>query len=205
MSLSKKTFLGGFAPLLVSGLLVGQMVTAAVAGEHDKHKGHAAHHGKSFAHFNKDGELLTPKDYREWVFVGAPVTPKDMNDGNPAFPEFHNVYIDPVSYAHWKKNGAFRDGTIIVKELASVGTKESSSGNGYFQGEFLGIAATVKDSKRYPNSPNHWAYFGFESYESKSAAAQADESCNACHKETAAFDNVFIQHYPVLRDRKSVV
>lgn len=201
MSLLKKSFLGSFLPLLASAALVGQVTTAAVAGESDKHKGHhAGHH--TYAHFDKDGELLTPKGYREWVFVGAPVTPNDMNDGKPAFPEFHNVYIDPVSYAHWKKNGAFRDGTIIVKELTSVGTKESASGKGYFQGEYLGIAATVKDSKRYADRPNHWAYFGFESYESKSAAAQADESCNACHKENAAFDNVFIQHYPVLRAAK---
>ncbi|MDT8364595.1 MAG: cytochrome P460 family protein [Nitrosomonas sp.] len=201
MSMLKKTFFGGLTPLLVSGALIGQMATVAVAGDRDKHQGHSGHH-KSYAHFNKDGELLTPKGYREWIFVGAPVTPKDMNDGNPAFPEFHNVYIDPISYAHWKKSGTFRDGTIIVKELTSVGTKQSSSGNGYFQGEFLGIAATVKDSKRYADRHNHWAYFGFESYESKSAAAQAEESCNACHKETAAFDNVFIQHYPVLRAAK---
>ena len=43
---------------------------------------------------------MRPTDYREWIFVGAPVTPKDMNDGKPAFPEFHNVYIDPASWAH---------------------------------------------------------------------------------------------------------
>jgi len=63
------------------------------------------------------------------------------------------VYIDPASWAHWKKTGQFRDGTIIVKELVSVGTKESASGHGYFQGEFLGIAATVKIPKRLPIDP----------------------------------------------------
>jgi hypothetical protein len=198
MSQLKKTLLSGFAPLLLSGMLAA-LTTTAVAGDHDKHKGH---HSKSYAQFNKDGDLLTPRNYREWVFVGAPVTPKDMNDGNPAFPEFHNVYIDPTSYAHYKKTGKFRDGTIIVKELVSVGTKESSSGNGYFQGEFLGIAATVKDSKRFADSHNNWAYFGFESYESKTGAKQPEESCNACHKDTAAEDNVFTQHYPVLRAAK---
>lgn len=198
MSQFKRTLLGGLAPLLLSGLLVGQ-ATSVTAGQHDGHHEHAR---TTYAHFNKDGELLTPRNYREWIFVGSPVTPKDMNDGNPAFPEFHNVYIDPTSWAHWKKTGQFRDGTIIVKELVSVGTKESASGHGYFQGEFLGIAATVKDSKRFTDRPNHWAYFGFESYESKSAAPQADESCNACHKANAAEDNVFTQHYPVLRAGK---
>ncbi len=193
MSQFKKTLLAGLMPLLLSGLLVGQ-ATSVAAGEHDGHK--------TYAHFNKDGELLTPKNYREWIFIGSPVTPKDMNDGNPAFPEFHNVYIDPVSWAHWKQTGKFRDGTIIVKELVSVGTKEAPSGKGYFQGEYLGIAATVKDSKRFADRPNNWAYFGYESYESKSAAPQTDESCNTCHKENAAEDNVFTQYYPVLRAGK---
>ncbi|SDY56227.1 cytochrome P460 family protein [Nitrosomonas sp. Nm33] len=198
MSQFKRTLLGVLTPLLLSGLLVGQ-ATSVAAGQHDdRHE-----HGRTtYAHFNKDGELLTPKNYREWIFVGAPVTPKDMNDGNPAFPEFHNVYIDPVSWAHWKQTGKFRDGTIIVKELVSVGAEEAASGNGYFQGEYLGIAATVKDSKRFADRFNNWAYFGFESYESKSAAPQTDESCNTCHKENAAEDNVFTQYYPVLRAGK---
>lgn len=140
MSQFRKRWLGGLTPLLLSGLLAGQ-AASVTAGQHNGHHEHAK---TTFAHFNKEGELLTPKNYREWIFVGSPVTPKDMNNDNPAFPEFHNVYIDPTSWAHWKKTGQFRDGTIIVKELVSVGAKQSASGNGYFQGEYLGIAATVK-------------------------------------------------------------
>ncbi len=45
----------------------------------------------------KDGALERPSGYREWVYVGTPVTPNDMNDGKAAFPEFHNVYIHPQS------------------------------------------------------------------------------------------------------------
>jgi len=49
----------------------------------------------------EDGELQRPTGFREWVYIGTPVTPNDMNDGKAAFPEFHNVYIDPDSWAHW--------------------------------------------------------------------------------------------------------
>ena len=49
---------------------------------------------------NDDGTLQRPEGYREWVYVGTPVTPNDMNDGKAPFPEFHNVYIDPESFAH---------------------------------------------------------------------------------------------------------
>ena len=45
--------------------------------------------------FNQKGELIRPTGYREWIYVGAPLTPNDMNNGKAAFPEFHNVYIDP--------------------------------------------------------------------------------------------------------------
>lgn len=190
----KKTLLVGVLP----ALLTVALATSVKASE--EHHQHGKDH--NFGSFTKENALLTPKNYREWVFVGAPVTPKDMNDGKPAFPEFHNVYIDPTSWNHWKNTGEFRDGTVIVKELVSVGTKESASGKGYFQGEFNGIAAMVKDSKRFADRPGNWAFFGFDSYEAKQGAIQANEACAACHKENAAQDMVFIQHYPVLRAAK---
>ena len=82
------------------------------------------------AEYNGRGELLRPADHREWIFVGAPVTPNDLNDGQAAFPEFHNVYIDPAGFAAYKKTGRFADGTVILKELVSVGGKALTSGNG---------------------------------------------------------------------------
>ena len=36
------------------------------------------------------GELTRPTGYREWVYVGTPVTPNELNNGKAAFPEFHN-------------------------------------------------------------------------------------------------------------------
>lgn len=86
---------------------------------------------ESAARFDSNGQLLRPTGYREWIYIGAPLTPNDMNNGKAAFPEFHNVYIDPVSWQHWKQSGEFREGTVIIKELVSVGTKSSSSGKGY--------------------------------------------------------------------------
>lgn len=192
MSQLKKTLLGGIAPLLLSGMLVAQVTPVDASGADQK----------EYARFTQDNELLTPRNYREWMFIGAQVTPKDMNDGKPAFPEFHNVYIDPTSWAHWKKTGKFRDGTIIVKELTGVGAKQSASGNGYFQGDFNGIAATVKDSKRFADRTENWAYFTFESYDAKTGNIQANEACAACHKANAEEDMVFSQHYPVLRAAK---
>ena len=94
---------------------------------------------KAWVEFTPDGKLKQPVGYRQWVFIGTPLTPNDLNDGHATFPEFHNVYIDPESFAYWQKTGKFRDGTVIVKDLVGVGSKKAPSGKGYFQGEFTGL------------------------------------------------------------------
>lgn len=158
-------------------------------------------------YFNiSNGELKRPTGYREWIYVGTPVTPNDLNDGKAAFPEFHNVYIDPKSWAHWKKTGDFRDGTILIKELVSVGSKAAVSGNGYFEGDFVGLEATIKSKKHFPAEPGNWAYFSFSTPEHKTLTSEAKAfptaACNACHQGAAADDWVFTQYYPVLRAGK---
>ena len=150
----------------------------------------------------QDGELQRPTGYREWVYVGTPVTPNEMNGGKAAFPEHHNVYIDPNSWAYWKETGVFRDGTILVKELVSVGSKAAVSGQGYFQGEFIGLEATIKSKSDFPDEPGNWAYFSFSGKGHKTltptATAFPSAACNACHQNAAADDFVFTQYYPVL-------
>ncbi len=151
--------------------------------------------------------LDRPEGYREWVFIGTPVTPNDMNDGKAAFPEFHNVYIDPKSYKKYRKKGAFPEGTTLVKELVSVGSKSAASGNGYFQGEFIGLEVSIKDSTRFPDEPGNWAYFSFTNPDSTlkdKAEAFPTSKCNACHAAAAAEDLVFTQYYPVLRAARPV-
>lgn len=79
-----------------------------------------------------------------------PLTPNDLNPPEAAFPEFHSVYIDPVSYEHYRQTGTFQDGTTLIKELVSVGSKQAVSGNGYFMGEFVGLEAAVKSASTFP-------------------------------------------------------
>ena len=160
--------------------------------------------GEKTAKFDPDGALIQPEGYRQWIYVGTPLTPNDMNGGKAPFPEFHNVYIEPGSYAVYQKTGKFPDGTMLVKELVSVGSKSAPSGEGYFMGEFIGLEVTYKDSKRYPKEPGNWVYFSYgHSYPlKKKAMAQPTATCNACHQAAAAEDWVFTQYYPVLRAAK---
>src|SRR5262250_256079 len=151
--------------------------------------------------FTADGKLKQPVGYRNWVYVGEVITPNDMNDGAASFPEFHSVYMDPESFAYYEKTGKYRDGTCLIKELSSVGAKKAASGNGYFQGEFTGLEASVKDSKRFKDEPGHVAYFSFgHKYPLKAEVVMNPASaCNKCHQDNAQKDWVFTQYYPVLR------
>jgi hypothetical protein len=154
----------------------------------------------SYYSFNADGSLVRPEEYRTWVYVGTPLTPNDLNPPEAPFPEFHNVYIDPDSWAHYENTGEFRDGTILMKELVTVGSKAAVSGIGYFMGEFIGLEATIKSAEHFPDEPGNWAYFSFgHAYPlAESAVAFPAAACNTCHEVSAAQDFVFTQYYPVL-------
>ncbi len=154
------------------------------------------------ARFTDDGQLIRPVGWRKWVYIGTPLTPHDMNDGKAAFPEFHNVYIDPESFATFERTGEFPEGTQIAKELVLVGSKAAVSGKGYFMGDFNGLEVALKDSKRFKDEPGGWVYFSFghkAEYE-MTAKVMPTASCNACHQSSAATDFVFTQYYPVLRE-----
>ena len=111
--------------------------------------------------FTSDRQLKLPevKLWREWPFVGAPVTPNALNGGQAPFPEIHIVYIDPVSWEHYKDTGTFREGTVLAKELTRVrapdganedGSTNEVSGTGYFMGEYSGFEITIKSEQLYP-------------------------------------------------------
>jgi len=183
----------GVAGCLV--LILGILSTASIAEEK----------GDRVYSFNNQDELIQPQGYREWIYVGTPVTPNELNNGKAAFPEFHNVYIHPDHYKKWKKTGSFPDGTILMKELVSVGSKQAVSGSGYFMGEFIGLEATIKDSKRFKSEPGFWAYFSFTQEgkkPTKTTKAMPADKCNFCHQAFAKDDWVFTQYYPVLRAAK---
>ena len=117
--------------------------------------------------FDSQGRLKLPTDYRKWVFVGAPLTPNALNGGSANFPEYHHVYIQEKNVDAFLKNGSFPEGTVIIKELTRVltpsfpdGSTVQPSGRGYFNGEFNGIDATVKDSNRFA-STNGWGFLHF--------------------------------------------
>jgi hypothetical protein len=171
----------------------------------------AAQTQHSAAVFDSDGKLELPTGFRRWVFVGAPLTPNGLNNGQAGFPEYHHVYIEAKNVDAYLKTGSFPEGTVIVKELTRVlsptfpdGSRTEPSGRGFFNGEFNGIDLTVKDKKRFA-STNGWGFFTYGHHPlpyAKTAAESPSTQCAGCHiANVAKTDLTWVQFYPLLRDK----
>jgi hypothetical protein len=160
----------------VKALALGGLCTMAFA--QPAPLGNASAPARYLPEYTADGDLILPKNFREWIFVGAPLTPDGLNGGQEGFPEYHNVYIEPGSYAIYAQTGQFPEGTILFKELQRVlpgeepdGSRTEPSGRGYFPGAFNGADVTVKDTKRYAGT-GRWGYFNFNHHEPKAPTAK---------------------------------
>jgi Cytochrome P460 len=169
--------------------------------------------------YTASGDLVLPKNFNEWVYVGSPLTPIALNGGKACpeppsassgpctgFPEYHNVYIEPGSYEIFKQTHEFPEGTIFFKELQLTlpgqnpdGSRTEPSGRGYFPGKPNGADVTVKDSKRYADTRG-WGYYNFNHHEPKAPTAKvkALNECAYCHIASAKKDEVWTQFYPLL-------
>lgn len=166
----------------------------------------AAEPSRYLPEYTAEGDLILPKGFEKWVFVGAPLTPDALNGGAAGFPEYHNVYIEPGAYEIYLKTGEFPEGTIMFKELQRTlekqfddGSRNEASGRGFFPGKLNGADVTVKDSKRFADTAN-WGYFNFNHSEPKAATAKvkAKEECASCHIAGAKKDSTWVQFYPRL-------
>ena len=199
--------------LLIS--LIGTVLTAIAFGRAATEPHHKPHEITSLPprtrylpEYTASGDLILPKNniWRDWVFVGAPLTPNALNGGKAGFPEYHNVYIEPGSYEIFKKTSEFPEGTIMFKELQLTlpgdnpdGSRTEPSGRGYFPGDFNGADVTVKDTKRYA-ATGGWGFYNFNHHEPKAPTAtlKPREECAYCHIANAKKDAVWTQFYRLL-------
>ena len=189
----------------VAAVVAGSAIATAMLLGSLKHS-NAQSKPRYLPEYTASGELILPKNFHEWVYVGSPLTPNALNGGTAGFPEYHNVYIEPGSYEIFKQTGQFPEGTILFKELQltlqaenSDGSRTEPSGRGYFPGKFNGADVTVKDSKRFPET-NGWGYFNFNHHEPKAPTAKVKDKsdCAYCHIASAKKDEVWTQFYPLL-------
>ena len=207
--------------VLTASLVSGAIVTAVLAEWLSSSGAQAPARPRQLPQYTASGDLMLPKDFHEWVYVGSPLTPIALNGGKACpefppkpsslpctgFPEFHNVYIEPGSYAIFQQTSQFPEGTIMFKELQLAlpaqnpdGSRMEPSGRGFFPGPFNGADVTVKDTRRYADT-NGWGYYNFNHHEPKAQTAMVKpkEECAYCHIGLGAKkDEVWTQFYPLL-------
>ena len=200
MFASRTTLLGATAAAIV--IVIGTGVFAELHAKNGKNA-EETQTPRYLPEYTSDGQLVLPKNWERWVYVGSPLTPNALNGGQANFPEFHNVYIEPGSYEIYKKTNAFPEGTIFFKELQLTlpaqmpdGSRTEPSGRGYFPGPLNGADVTVKDSKRFADTGG-WGYFNFNHHEPKAPTAKvkAKDECAFCHIANAKKDEVWTQFY----------
>jgi hypothetical protein len=144
--------------------------------------------------YTKDGDLVPPLQYREWIYLtsglGMSYTP------NPSgMTMFDNVFVNPEAYRSFLANGTWPDKTVMVLETRGAESKGSINKSGHFQkGDLMGLEIHVKDEARFPGK---WAFFEAVS-ESKATIFPQTASCYSCHAQHAAVDTTFVQFYPTL-------
>jgi Cytochrome P460 len=151
--------------------------------------------------YDARGDMKPPEGYRTWMFVGTSLGLEYGASAQDGPGSFHDIYIQPEAYEELKKTGRFPEKTILVMEIYDAGTRDPKSGltSGYFQDQFTGLSAAVKDGARFPEG---WGYVTFMRDGSRMVEAATPfprESCYDCHHEHGATDNVFTQFYPMLR------
>jgi cytochrome P460 len=165
-------------------------------------------------------KLLFPDGFRSWIFVGSNVgLAYDEEIQKLALraakqadkPLFHNIYLNPESYARFRDTNQFPDPTILVMDMFASATSEPQHivTKGSYNGDWMGNLVAVKNSAR-PAGPKGektiWAYYIFSpdpahrTQPVASAAAEEDGMCYTCHQHNGLKDNVWVQFYPALRD-----
>jgi Cytochrome P460 len=184
----------------ITGTVVLGGAIALVAPRRAVHPG-AGTTGDSLPRYAGDS-LIRPNGYERWVLAGASMglgysQPSGADAAGATGGMFHNVYIEPTAYEHYVRTGKFREGTMLAMMLYTPGQKVHPSKQGFFEGDFMAVEFSVKDTRRYPGN---WAYFNFGmGAPASKAVALPREGCQSCHAKNAADDNVFVQFYPTLR------
>jgi hypothetical protein len=74
-----------------------------------------------------NGDLLPPRDYREWIYLTSGVdmsySPKAMEMGGQSV--FDNVFVNPAAWHSFMATGTWPDKTVMVLEVRGAKSKGS--------------------------------------------------------------------------------
>jgi hypothetical protein len=111
---------------------------------------------------------------------------------------FHNVYMQPWSYRHFRETGAFPEGTMFILAMYEASQNADPARGGWYEEE--GFLAEIH-LKQEGVHESGWGFYGFGGNAESASMIPGEANCYSCHAEETALDNVFVQFYPALRDK----
>jgi hypothetical protein len=143
------------------------------------------------------GALIPPMEYREWVFLSSGLDMSYTED--PAMKGhsmFDNVFVDPTSWAAFKRTGHWPDKTMFAMENRGAATKGSINKQGHFQTEdLMGVEFHVRDTSRFKGG---WGFFAGNATD-PAIQLPYPAACYGCHQTHGAVDTTFTQFYPTAK------
>ena len=136
-------------------------------------------------------DVKLPVGYRNWFHVNTMIVDK----ASPLFEGLggmHNVHVNPTGEAALKKGGPYPDKTIFVTDLHDFSVSDGS----YVEGPLKGVAAMVKDRKKYA-ATGGWGFQFFAGGDAKKPViTDPGKQCFECHQPKKDQDYVYSTYIP---------
>jgi hypothetical protein len=147
--------------------------------------------------YTSSGDLIAPKDYREWIYLSTGI---DMSySAAPSMAGhsmFDNVFVDPAAWQAFKATGHWPDKAMFVLEVRGAASKGSINKKGQFQTEeVMGLEAHIHDEARFKDG---WGFFALGGQATAKQIPYAAD-CYSCHQAHGAVDTTFTQFYPTAK------
>jgi Cytochrome P460 len=151
------------------------------------------------AEFDDDGDLIVPTDLDEWIFIGSSLGMGYSQDNfDPDSPGMFQVArMEPTAYKVFKKTGKFADGTMLSLHFYGSANHISINRSGFVMSDLHFAEIHYKDSKRFPDGFN---FYNLSNGEPTGREIELPNDCVDCHKRDGAYDGVFVQFYPTIRE-----
>ena len=150
--------------------------------------------------FDDQDRLIVPDNFDEWIFLGSSLgmgySQAEFDPDSPGM--FQIVRMEPQAYVAFLETGEFVDGTMFALHFYGSENKISVNRSGFVMSDLHLAEIHLKDSKRFPDGFN---FYNINNGQTVTEAIPLPNDCVACHKRDGAYDGVFVQFYPVIRDR----
>jgi len=195
--------IGVGTPLIANFIVIANSTYAQEEGFEGPPSGGPSNSGDNIGAYSQyvdeKGNISLPSDFlTDWSHLGSWAV---VEDG--AVPDIHGVYAPKSVVEHFRANGKFADGTILVKEVRHARGASHTTGNAFWAEDVKVWFVMVKDEiGRFPGHPNWGEGWGWGLFNGPDRANQVStdyrKDCLGCHVPVKKLDWSYLYAYPTL-------